>query len=121
VERARLALLAKKITYQDCQVDFTKKAQWHVDLNGGFVPILEFPDGKQLFESRIIMELAEDLGGEAGLPLYPADPVEKAQYKLKMEQFNKYQAGFYGVLFKPTDEAAIQGLKDAIVGLEQYF
>lgn len=85
------------------------------------VPVLEFPDGKLLYESRIIMDLADELGGDNGLELYPADPIQKALYKLKMEEFNKYGGALYGVWFKPTDETAINALIDSLVGMEKLF
>ena len=43
--RARYAFAAKQITYQSVQVDQDNKAKWHLDLNGGFLPFLEAPDG----------------------------------------------------------------------------
>ena len=42
--RARYAFAAKQISYQSVQVDQANRAQWHLDLNGGFLPFLETPD-----------------------------------------------------------------------------
>lgn len=55
-------------------MDLRNKAQWHLDVNGGYVPIMELPDGTLLNESRVLMEYANDLGGTNGLQLYYKDP-----------------------------------------------
>ena len=34
------------------------KAPWHVDLNGGMVPLLETPDGSFTKESSVLMDFA---------------------------------------------------------------
>jgi glutathione S-transferase len=60
----RLVLAAKKISYQDVQVNLEKRAKWHYLLNGGFVPMLETPDSGDskpymIFESKIIMDFLD--------------------------------------------------------------
>ena len=45
VEKVRLAFAAHNIVYQQCDVDLGKKTDWHKAINGGLVPIYEFPDG----------------------------------------------------------------------------
>jgi glutathione S-transferase len=71
VERVRLVLAAKKIPYQDCQVNLDDRTKWHKEVNGGFVPILEVPpdldtskEGLVICESLNIMEFLEMLTGE---------------------------------------------------------
>ena len=54
VQRAILALAAKNIPFQMCEMDLEEKAQWHQDANGGLIPILESPDGTLIFESAVI-------------------------------------------------------------------
>jgi len=39
-------------------MDLNKKAQWHLDFNGGLVPILENPNGDLIKESGIIAQFA---------------------------------------------------------------
>lgn len=39
VQRAYFALTAKEIPYQKCMVDLRNKAKWHLDLNGGLIPV----------------------------------------------------------------------------------
>jgi len=60
VEKVRLSFAARNIVYQKCEVDLGKKTQWHLDINGGLVPIYEFPDGTQLLESKVLMDYAEE-------------------------------------------------------------
>ena len=55
------------------------KAQWHKDLNGGVLPVLELIDGTTLYESRVIMDLAHDYARDQGFELYSKDPVKAAQ------------------------------------------
>jgi len=43
VARARYAFSAKQIEFQECMVDLNNKAKWHLDFNGGLVPVLETP------------------------------------------------------------------------------
>lgn len=66
-----------------------------MDLNGGLIPVLEFPDGTMIYESRIIMELAEDLNKDKGLQLYSKDPIETAKIKIEINQSNKFMAPFF--------------------------
>ena len=43
VERVRLALFAKGIPFQACQMNLEHRTKWHYEVNNGFVPILEVP------------------------------------------------------------------------------
>jgi len=46
VEKTRLALGAKNISYQFVIIDQNETGRkWHQDINGGLVPLLELPDG----------------------------------------------------------------------------
>jgi glutaredoxin 2 len=58
VARARYALALKNIPFQEVQVDLNSKTKWHLDLNGGLVPVLETPAGDLIIESGIIMAFA---------------------------------------------------------------
>ena len=72
VQRAAFPLLAKDIKFQTVIMDIRNKAQWHLDLNGGFMPILENTDGTMVFESAVIMSFASDLAAPGqGLPIWP--------------------------------------------------
>src|SRR4051812_45713256 len=84
VEKARLAFAAHNVKYQKCAMDLSKKTQWHLDINGGLVPVLKLPDGTLLPESKILMEYAEEAYHGQGYNLYPDDPIERAQIRLAM-------------------------------------
>jgi len=79
VEKARLALLAKNLAYQDVQVNLERRAKWHYLLNEGFLPILETPQGSTILESRIIMDYVEHAFPRDGVKLYSDCPEERAQ------------------------------------------
>ena len=53
---------AKDVPFQKCTMDLTNKAQWHLDINGGFIPLLETPDGTILYESAVVADFANNLG-----------------------------------------------------------
>jgi hypothetical protein len=78
-ERARIAFRAKEVDFQGVEMDMREKAAWHVAANGGFVPIVEIQDGTLIFESRVLMELANDLGGTKGFELYSKNSVTAAK------------------------------------------
>jgi glutathione S-transferase len=48
-------------------MDLNNKAKWHMDLNGGTIPILEMPSGEIIVESKVIMDFAHEYGKDAGL------------------------------------------------------
>lgn len=98
VARARYALAAKNVPFQQCFVDLNKKAQWHLDFNGGFVPILEAPSGDLIKESGIVIQLALDAGKENGLQLIPSDPIEAAKMRIECDGFMQYMKGFWAVI-----------------------
>ena len=54
VQRAYFALTAKDIPYQKVNVELRNKAKWHLDINGGLIPLLESPDGTIVHESGYI-------------------------------------------------------------------
>ena len=103
VEKARLALVAKNIPYQDCQVNLERRTKWHYELNQGFVPILELPTGEVICESAIIMDFCDKLTGDEpwskgmGLkerlntrPLYSADARVYAKQKMIMNLVDQF-------------------------------
>jgi len=90
-ERARLAFAARKIPFQWCEMDLQKKADWHMNANGGMVPLLETQDGTLIPESGVLMYFAHDYtkGKEEGHNLIPEDAVAAAKMRLAQEDFNK--------------------------------
>lgn len=53
-QRARMTLAAKQIPFQKCEVDLLNKAEWHKNVNGGSIPMLETPEAEIIFESAVL-------------------------------------------------------------------
>lgn len=76
-------------------MDLRNKAQWHKDVNGGFIPVLETPQGDLIPESAVIADFAADYAHSKGSPLYPAEggadnvsaSVLTAKHRLLMQKF----------------------------------
>lgn len=77
-EKVRLALVAKHIQFQRVDMDLVKEAQWHLDFNEGRIPFIETTDGVLLNESKVLLELANTLGGDNGLAIFDKDPFKAA-------------------------------------------
>lgn len=45
-EKVRAAFAAKNLKFQLVEMDLINKAQWHLNANGGSVPLLETPLGE---------------------------------------------------------------------------
>jgi glutathione S-transferase len=52
--------MAKNIKFEFCVMNLEKKAEWHKDINGGFVPMFEDTKGNTFIESADIMEKIND-------------------------------------------------------------
>jgi glutathione S-transferase len=92
-------------------MDLNTKAQWHVDFNGGIVPVFETPNGDLIKESGVIMQLAHDLAcgnsensGSNMKKLWPEDPIEAAKMRLRMEDFDKLLPAFFPVLMSRGED-----------------
>jgi glutathione S-transferase len=86
--RARYALALAGIEFQQHHMDLKTKAQWHVDYNGGMVPVLETPSGQLIKESAIIAQLAVEIGKGKGIDLVSSDPFVAAKLRLEVERLN---------------------------------
>ena len=100
VEKVRLALAARGVTYQHCEVDLGKKTSWHLALNGGLVPIWETPDGTILTESKVLMDYVEDAYPTQGYSLLPSDPVLRAQMRLAIPIMEAVGAAWFPIVMK---------------------
>ncbi|CDW81451.1 glutathione s-transferase [Stylonychia lemnae] len=120
VEKARLALAARNVVYQNCEIDLSNKTEWHVAINGGFVPVLEFPDGTIIHESKVIMEYAEEAYPDQGYSTLPDDPVEKAQLRLASLIIDQVQAAYYPMYMKKFgfDDNDLKNLKEKLQKVE---
>ena len=77
VQRVTALLEVKQVRYDIEYISLNDKPGWFLEASpNGQVPILFTDNGRVLFESDAIVEYIEEV---AGPPLYPSDPVEKAQ------------------------------------------
>jgi glutathione S-transferase len=51
------------------------KTQWHKEINGGLVPMLELTDGTILLDSKVLMDYANEAYPDQGYSTLPKDPV----------------------------------------------
>lgn len=121
VERAALALRAKGIAIQYVTMDLNNSAQWHKDINGGLIPLLENIDGKIYCESAHIVEFAEEFYKGKGFQLFPSDPFKKLELRIFNESANKFFGPFYGVyMTKGKNEESLQNLVNIIPTMENF-
>lgn len=77
VQRVTALLEAKNLPYEIEYIDLSNKPDWFLEISPlGQVPVLITDDDRALHEADAIVEYIEETAGE---PLFPADPVEKAQ------------------------------------------
>lgn len=130
MQRAYFALGAKDVQFQKCDVDLRNKAQWHLDINNGLVPVLESPDGMTVYESAVIADIASNLQRDSGLPLWPheAEPndlqssIATAKIKLEMLNFDRMAGEYYfpaqGTIYK--DQEKVDALREALPSFEDF-
>lgn len=104
-QRAHLILNAKNVPHVTTNINLNDKPDWYVKINPtGKVPALQLvnePDAPFLVESLIITEYLDEKYPEN--PLYPRDPLAKAQAKLLIERFAPVQSNFYKAATQPDD------------------
>eukprot|EP00355_Strombidium_rassoulzadegani_P002670 CAMPEP_0168612368 /NCGR_PEP_ID=MMETSP0449_2-20121227/2880_1 /TAXON_ID=1082188 /ORGANISM="Strombidium rassoulzadegani, Strain ras09" /LENGTH=107 /DNA_ID=CAMNT_0008652929 /DNA_START=127 /DNA_END=450 /DNA_ORIENTATION=+ len=107
-------------------MNLDQKAQWHKDINGGLVPLLEIPDGTIIHESSFIMQFAQEYAKYGvGTKLLPNEGkvgdlganIQTAQMKMAMEEFEKiFHASFWGAFMtRFSDEAKIKEAQDGLI------
>jgi glutathione S-transferase len=99
-ERVRLCLAAKQVKYQRCEINLQDKTQWHIDLNGGTVPILELPSGDVIYDSKILMEYINDAYPNQGYCMLPVDPLQRAHMRLAVITAETYFTAWQAVIAK---------------------
>jgi glutathione S-transferase len=80
--RARYSLALKNVPIQEVMICLSNKAPWHVEFNGGSVPVLETPEGVLIKDSGVVMMFAHESSNK-GADLVPKDPVKAAEMRLK--------------------------------------
>ena len=78
VEKARLALAARGVPYQNAEIDLNVKRSWHTAANGGVVPLIETTNGDIIIESKVIMDYVDEAYPDQGYSTLPKDPVHRA-------------------------------------------
>jgi len=85
-------------------MDLNQKAQWHLDFNGGMVPILETPAGDLIKESGVIAMFAHDQGKDHGFDLFPKDPIQAAKLRVEIENSSKYLSPLFAVMMSRGED-----------------
>lgn len=98
-----MALAAKNVEYQKCEVHLGKKTPWHAAFNGGFVPILELQDGSMINESKILVDYAEEAYPTRGYSLLPKDPLARARMRLAFPLLDAYNSAYFPIYVKLND------------------
>ncbi|TNV76451.1 hypothetical protein FGO68_gene12864 [Halteria grandinella] len=81
-ERVRLALSARNVKFERCEINLKDKPQWHQEIEGGTIPLLELPAGEILKDSKVLMEYVEETYKNQGYSTLPPDA--KLRAKLRM-------------------------------------
>jgi glutathione S-transferase len=103
VQRAVIALTEKGIAFDRVYVDLADKPDWFLAISPlGKVPLLKVDDAV-IFESAVILEYLEET--QPG-PLYPADPLARAQHRAMIEFGSAVLSDIWGLEIAPTREAA---------------
>lgn len=99
--RVHLALNAKHIPYHVVYINLSEKPEWYPEVNpNGKVPALQLvnePNEPFLTESLVLCEYLDEKYPD--VPLYPKDPLEKANAKLLIERFGQIGAPYYRLVY----------------------
>ncbi|XP_018801591.1 PREDICTED: pyrimidodiazepine synthase-like isoform X2 [Bactrocera latifrons] len=117
--RTHLVLNAKNIPYHTIYINLTEKPEWLTEVSPlGKVPALQLPKEEgnpSLIESLIIAEYLDEKYPE--VPLFPKDPLKKAQDKILIERFNAVTSATYK-MFHADTEAGPDALTEVSKGLD---
>ena len=115
VEKVRMALAAKGVKYQRCEVDLGKKTQWHLDINGGMVPVTELPNGSIIIESKVQMDFVEDAYPGQGYSMLPEDPVKRAHMRVAVALVDNVNGAWFPIYMKKAyDEGDFKILREKL-------
>ncbi|CAF4924824.1 unnamed protein product [Pieris macdunnoughi] len=97
-ERCVLMLNAKKVEYDLVFIDLSNKPEWIFTFNPkGSVPILEYEEGKAIFESSIITSYIDETYPYPALQAVGS--LKRAQDKVVVELLSTAQAAYYIAAF----------------------
>lgn len=108
VQRAAIALSEKGVAFERITIDLAAKPEWFKAISPlGKVPLLRVarPDRGDavLFESAVICEFIEET--QAGTPLHPRDPIERARHRAWIEFASAVLSDIYAI--ETTPDAAL--------------
>lgn len=113
--RVHLVLNAKNVPYHVVYINLSEKPEWYGQVNpNGKVPALQLlnePNQPFIHDSLVVCEYLNEK--YAGVELFPKDPLQKAQAKLLIEQFNPIAGTFYRLMYDPE-------LKDVEKTLDEF-
>jgi glutathione S-transferase len=123
VQRAVIAMRAKKVEFEVTYINLREKPDWFLKLSPhGKVPVLSVND-QPLFESNAI---AEYLDETVPPRLHPEDPIKRARNRAWTDFVPDFAKGLSGIYYPKTSEemqagleaapARVQRLEDAIAG-----
>jgi glutathione S-transferase len=119
VQRAVIALTEKAVPFDRVYIDLANKPDWFLAISPlGKVPLLQVDNGV-IFESAVILEYLEEAQAN---PLYPADPLARAQHRAMIEFGSAILSDIWGLEIAATREAAmakVAALSQKFARLEQ--
>ena len=111
--RVRIVLAEKGVEYETIEINLRDRPGWLYELNeSGKVPVLD--DGHVLPESAVIMEYLDDRHPEQ--PLLPADPVARAEARLRVFRFDELLGDDYYAFRRGEQNALADRLESLPVG-----
>lgn len=109
-ERVRLEFAARAVPYQRCEVNLRDKAHWHMEINGGLVPILELTDGTILLDSKILMDYIDEAFPKRGYSTLPHEALKRAQMRMSVVHPEQFFASWVTIIGK-RDKFAEEDMK----------
>ncbi|XP_037934231.1 pyrimidodiazepine synthase [Teleopsis dalmanni] len=119
--RVHLVLDAKNIPYHTIFINLTDKPEWLTEFSAlGKVPALQLTTDEgapALIESLIIAEYLDEKYPEK--PLYPKDPLKKAQDKILIERFGAVVSPMYKVFLSGNEPGTLLEISKGLDIYEQ--
>ncbi|XP_017134993.1 pyrimidodiazepine synthase isoform X1 [Drosophila miranda] len=117
--RVHLVLDAKNIPHHNIYINLQAKPDWFTKMSStAKVPALEVVkegENSVLIESLVICDYLDEMYPE--VPLYPTDPLKKAQDKILVQRFGHFITSLYKMLL---DDKRELDLTDLITDLDIY-
>ena len=120
VQRSAIMLNEKGVPYDIQYIDLRNKPDWFLEMSPtGKVPVVQTPDGVNLFESAVINEYLDEMHAPH---LFPAEPLARARDRM----WRDFIAQLYGptfMLYSAKDEEAaraqLQTLQEKLPHFEE--